>query len=91
MSAADGLSLDVLGQVEVDVSVLLGTSTVLVRDILAFSPGTVLPLDSRADAPVRVLVNAVPVATGDIVELEDGSLAVEIRSVAPASAPAECA
>jgi len=81
MNPSVGLSLDALGQVEVQVSVLLGMSTVLVRDILALSPGAVVPLDARADVPVRVLVNAVPVAIGDIVELEDGSLAVEIRDV----------
>ncbi len=49
--------------------------------MLAFAEGTIVPLDVRADSPVDLLVNGVAVATGDIVELDDGTLAVEINQI----------
>jgi flagellar motor switch protein FliN/FliY len=81
MSAGQTLTLAVLGDVEVSVAVALGSARCRVSEVLAFCEGTVVALAARADAPVDVLVNGVAVASGDIVELEDGTLAVEISAV----------
>jgi len=75
------LTLASLGDVEVSVAVALGCAQCKVSDVLGFCEGTVIALAARADEPVNVLVNGIAVASGDIVELEDGTLAVEIREV----------
>jgi flagellar motor switch protein FliN/FliY len=81
MSAGQMLTLASLGDVEVTITVMLGGAHCRVSDVLAFTEGTVVMLGARADAPVDLLVNGIIVASGDIVELDDGALAVEIRDV----------
>jgi flagellar motor switch protein FliN/FliY len=75
------LTVHALSGVRVTVTALVGTAHLPLKDVLAFSPGTVVDLDSRADAAVSVLVNGLAVARGDIVALEDGSLAVELVEI----------
>jgi flagellar motor switch protein FliN/FliY len=81
------ISLDALGPVALDVRVVLGRASVRVADVLGFAPGVVVPLDAAPDAPVALLVNGVAVAEGDIVVTEDGSLAVEIATLAQPREP----
>jgi flagellar motor switch protein FliN len=81
MNPGQMLTLAALGDVEVSVAVTLGGARCRVSDVLAFTEGSVVMLGTRAEAPVDVLVNGVVVAGGDIVELDDGALAVEIRYV----------
>lgn len=81
MSDGPALTLEVLGDIEVTVSVTLGSARRTIKEILALHEDSVLPLNVGATAPVHMLVNGVPVATGEIVELEDGSLAIEIDHV----------
>jgi flagellar motor switch/type III secretory pathway protein FliN len=83
------ISLDALGPVALDVRVILGSTSVRVVDVLGFAPGVVVPLDTAPDAPVALLVNGVAIAEGDLVVTEDGSLAVEIATIAtPRERPA---
>lgn len=74
-----GISLDSLAGIEVAVSVVLGHATLTIGDALKLAPGSVVALDARSDALVELLVNGVPLAWGDIVETDEGTLAVEIR------------
>jgi flagellar motor switch protein FliN/FliY len=76
------LELETLGDVRVAVTALLGRATASIADVLKFAPGTVVPLDVRADAPVPLLVNGVAIASGDLVATDDGSLAIEIDEIA---------
>jgi len=89
MSANQMLTLAALGDVEVSIAVTFGASRCRVSDVLAFTEGTIVMLGARADAPVDVLVNGIAVASGDIVELDDGALAVEIRDVRAAGSEVE--
>jgi flagellar motor switch protein FliN/FliY len=89
MSAGHVLTLAALGEVEVAITVTLGSSRCTVSDVLAFAEGTIVMLGASADAPVDLQVNGVTVATGDIVELADGALAVEIRDVRAIAQKAE--
>ncbi|HOA81919.1 MAG TPA: flagellar motor switch protein FliN, partial [Defluviitaleaceae bacterium] len=43
----------------------------LIRDILEFSPGTVIELDKLAGEPVDVLVNGKFVAKGEVVVIDE--------------------
>ena len=76
-----GLSIEALADIRVQVSVLLGSCEAKVRDVLSLAPGSIVALETRADSTVNVSVNGVVVASGDIVELDDGALAVEIRDI----------
>lgn len=76
-----GLGLDALGDVRLAVTALVGRTTASIGDVLKYAPGTVVPLDAPADAPVPVLVNGIAVATGDLVALDDGSLAIHINEI----------
>jgi flagellar motor switch protein FliN/FliY len=81
MNAALPLTLASLGDIEVTVSVSVGAARCSVSEVLGFTEGTIVPLGAGADAPVELMVNGVVVATGDIVELDDGTLAIEVRVV----------
>jgi flagellar motor switch/type III secretory pathway protein FliN len=76
------INLDALRAVALDVRVILGSAAVRVADVLGFAQGVVVPLDAAPDAPVALLVNGVAIAQGDLVVTEDGSLAVEIATIA---------
>ncbi len=71
----------VIGDIEVAITVLLGSARRTIGEVLDFAPGVVVPLGQRADAPVQLLVNGVALAGGDIVELDDGSLGIEITEI----------
>jgi flagellar motor switch protein FliN len=73
-----GIGLEALGDVEVGVSVQLGRARLPLSSIVGFSPGDVISLDTKADEPATLLINGVPVASGEIVIDEDGVLSVEI-------------
>ncbi len=71
--AGDGAAggLEMLGDVELDVSVELGRTEMLVEDILRLSEGSVLELDKLAGDPVDVFVNQRLVARGEVLVLND--------------------
>lgn len=75
------LTIAALNDVQVCISVSIGNARARVSDVLAFAEGTIVQLGTNADAPVELLVNGVAVAAGEIVELDDGKLAIEITSV----------
>jgi flagellar motor switch protein FliN len=77
------LTLDTLADVRVTLTVMLGRATAPIADVLRYAAGTVVPLDVPAEAPAPLLVNGVAVATGDIVAMDDGYLAFEIRELLP--------
>jgi len=81
--SVDLRALEALGDIEVDVCAGLGSARVPLGAAAAFAEGTVVSLDCAADAPVMLLVNGVPIATGELVVNEDGLLAVVIGRVAP--------
>ena len=75
------LGVEALGNLRVAVTALVGRTTASIGEILNYAPGTVVPLDAKAEAPVPLLVNGIAVATGDLVSLEDGGLAIQINEI----------
>jgi flagellar motor switch protein FliN len=69
-----------LHDVVCDVSVVLGTGRMSVRQCLYLTPQTVVPLDQPAGSDLRVLVNGVAIATGEVVILDE-STAVRLNHV----------
>ena len=60
-------SLGMLKDIDVAVSVELGTSSMRLRDICALGEGQVIMLDRLVDEPLDLLVNGKVVARGEVV------------------------
>jgi flagellar motor switch protein FliN/FliY len=63
--------IELLHEVEMGVTVELGRTRLLVRDILDLSPGSVIELDRAAGAPIDVLVNGTLIARGEVVVIDE--------------------
>lgn len=72
--------LDLLGDVELTVSVELGRVRLPLKDLLQLQEGTVIELDRLAGASVDVLANGTAVARGDVVVVGD-ELGVRINEL----------
>lgn len=64
-------SLDLLMDVPVGVSVELGRTRMLIRDIVQLGPGSIVQLDKLAGEPVELLVNERLVARGEVVVIDE--------------------
>ncbi|MEM9166985.1 MAG: flagellar motor switch protein FliN [Planctomycetota bacterium] len=70
---ADGApkGLDMLSDVDVQVTIELGRTKMLIEDVLRLSQGAVVELDKLAGDPVDVYVNERLVARGEVLVLND--------------------
>ncbi len=76
-AAAESGSLDLVIDVPLRVTVEVGSASMLVREVLQFSKGSVIELDRAAGQPADVLVNGRLLARGEVT-VEDDRLAVRI-------------
>jgi flagellar motor switch protein FliN/FliY len=63
--------MELLGDVDLDVSIELGRTEMLVEDVLKLKAGSVVELDKLAGDPVDVFVNGRLVARGEVLVLND--------------------
>ncbi|WP_018704283.1 MULTISPECIES: flagellar motor switch phosphatase FliY [Sporomusaceae] len=70
MAAVDG-NIGLILDVPLQVTVELGRTKKLIREILELSPGSVLELDKLAGEPVDVLVNGKLLAKGEVVVIDE--------------------
>ncbi|GAA1131989.1 FliM/FliN family flagellar motor switch protein [Citricoccus alkalitolerans] len=66
--------------VDMELSVVIGRTTLTVAELLRIKPGQVLELDRAAGAPADVLVNGRLLASGEVV-VQDLDFAVKITSI----------
>ena len=64
-------SLDLIMDVSLRVTVELGRSTMKVEEVLALGPGSVVELNKLAGEPVDILINARPIARGEVVVVDE--------------------
>ncbi|MCX8092806.1 MAG: flagellar motor switch protein FliN [Candidatus Goldbacteria bacterium] len=64
-------SLDIVMDVPLTITVELGRTEKLVRDVLEMSPGSVIELDKLAGEPVDILVNQKYIAKGEVVVIDE--------------------
>lgn len=64
-------SIDMILDISLPVTVELGRTRMLIRDILNLAPGSVLELDKLAGEPVDLLVNDKPIAKGEVVVIDE--------------------
>jgi len=76
----DQHKLDLLLDIPLTVSVILGRSRQPVKEVLNMTPGAVMGLDMTVDEPVDVLLNGVLVARGEVVVVDE-NFGVRITSI----------
>ncbi|WP_435746819.1 flagellar motor switch protein FliN [Nocardioides sp. SYSU DS0663] len=79
--------IEMLNDVDMEVTVELGRTRMTLRDLLALSPGHVLELDRAAGSPADLLVNGHLIARGEVVVIDEdfGLRVTEILETAAAS------
>ena len=71
MGAGSRSGMDLILDVQLQVTVELGRTTLKVREVLALGPGAVVELDKHAGEPVDVVVNNKRVARGEVVVIDE--------------------
>jgi flagellar motor switch protein FliN/FliY len=66
-----GNNLELLMDVPLQVTVELGRTHKMVKEVLALGPGSVVELDKLAGEPVDILVNERPIAKGEVVVIDE--------------------
>ncbi len=73
-------NIDLILDVELEVAVSFGETQMLLRDILKLGVGSVVEVDMAVNDPVTILVNAKPIARGEVVVV-DGNYGVKVLEV----------
>jgi flagellar motor switch protein FliN len=75
-------TMDLLFDVQLELSVELGRATVSVKDVLGLGPGSIMGLDKQGGEPVDILVNGRVIARGEVVVVDEkfGVRVTEIHS-----------
>lgn len=76
--------LDLILDISMPVTVELGRTRMLIRDILALGPGSIVELDKLAGEPVDLLVNDRPIAKGEVVVIDE-NFGVRLTQISQAS------
>lgn len=72
-----GLYMNTLDQIEVDITVELGSAIMPIHHLLRMGRGAIIELDSTENDPLRVYANNTLVARGEV-KVDDGRLSVEV-------------
>jgi flagellar motor switch protein FliN/FliY len=71
-----------LDKVNVDLMVVLGTTSMPVHQVLRLSRGAIIELDATEQDEVKILANNLPVASG-VVMVNRNRIAVEVKKMLP--------
>jgi flagellar motor switch protein FliN/FliY len=74
--------LDLLHDVEMEVSAELGRTRMSVRELLSLAPGAVVELDRAAGSPSDLLVNGRLIARGEVVVIDE-NFGIRITEIVP--------
>ncbi len=73
-------NISLIMDVPLEVTVELGRTHKLIKDILEFGPGSIIELDKLAGEPVDILVNGKSIAKGEVVVIDE-SFGVRITDI----------
>lgn len=71
ISGADALSLETVSEIPVQVTVVLGRTTMQVNQLLKLGRGAVIELDKKVGEPIDIFVNNRLIARGEVVVVDD--------------------
>ncbi len=74
-------NMDLLMDVQIPVLVELGKTEMLMRDVLALTPGAIIELDTLAGEPVKITVRGKIIAYGEVVVVDE-NFGVRITKIA---------
>ncbi|MBT3354419.1 MAG: flagellar motor switch protein FliN [Candidatus Scalindua sp.] len=74
-------NMDMLMDVHIPVLVELGKTEMLMRDVMALTPGSIIELDSLAGEPVKISVRGKVIAFGEVVVVDE-NFGVKITRIA---------
>ena len=66
-----GSGVELILDVQMQIAVELGRTTMQVKDVLALSPGSVVVLEKHSGEPVEVVLNNKTVARGEVVVIDE--------------------
>jgi len=72
--------LNLIREVPMELTVVLGTTVMALREVVELTPGSVVALDHVADTPVDILANGVLLARGEVM-VQDEYYAIRITEV----------
>ncbi|MBN2144222.1 MAG: flagellar motor switch protein FliN [Candidatus Aureabacteria bacterium] len=78
-------NLDLILDINVEVTVELGRANMMIKDVLELAPGSVIELNKLAGEPVDVFVNKAMVARGEVVVINE-NFGVRITEILGAAA-----
>jgi flagellar motor switch protein FliN/FliY len=76
----DRENISLIMDVPLEITVELGRTQRLIRDILEFAPGSIIELDKLAGEPIDILVNGKSIAKGEVVVIDE-SFGVRITDI----------
>lgn len=82
--AAHSSGLNRVRDIPLEVTVELGRTRLLIRDILDLSPGSIIELDKLAGEPVDLFANGMLVARGEVIVIDD-NFGVRVTEIITAS------
>ena len=71
-----------LDKVAIDITVVLGTTSMPVHQVLRLGRGAIIELDAGEDDDVKILANNLPVAAG-AVQVNGNRITVEVSELLP--------
>ncbi len=74
--------LELLHDVEVELTAELGTARMLIRHILGLRPGSVIELNRLAGEPVDLVINKTLIARGEVVVVDE-KFAIRVVEIVP--------
>ena len=75
-----GTNMDMLLDIEIPVSVRMGSAKLFLKDILGLGPGNIVELDQNADESIELTVNNKLIARGEVV-IVDGYFGFRIKEI----------
>ena len=73
-----------LDNVSIDISVVLGRTTMPIHQVLRLGRGAIIELDAGEEDEVHILANTMPVARGTVI-VSGNRIAVEVKRILPRS------
>jgi len=80
LSASEKKNISLIMDLPLQVTVELGRTQKLIKDILEFGAGSIIELDKLAGEPVDILVNGKAIAKGEVVVIDE-SFGVRITDI----------
>ena len=71
-----------IDNVSIDITVVLGTTSMPIHQVLRLGRGAIIELDSSEDDEVRILANNMSVAKGTVI-VSGNKIAVEVKELLP--------